>query len=385
MSLRQSAIAREPSPVMILTVGLLVSLILLAAIISLVWKTDHDVRVVLVSDLRVLDTLQRVEDAPSISQLVRAIVSSNDYDQRRHYDEEVQNLDELISSIIQVSSDAEIRRIAADWLQAHRNIMAVEKQAMQLGEDGKAAEGLQLLLSDRYYEPIDRYDRFEVIITDKARDRHQKSQAIIEQRTFIVFLLVLIIFLLFTAIWVVAVLSLRRYLKDRQQLLDKMSIMLEHDSLTNLYNRRGFMNAARTIWANDPVQNSHAAILYVDLDNLKIVNDTYGHETGDKMLVGASNMLRVAFPEPIVVARLGGDEFAIIQIVDSLDEGYKLEMRLQKTLEAYNKTSKLEVEISLSVGCFVFNPESLTLNQALSEADHLMYKNKKTRKTQTSA
>ncbi|MDX1972596.1 MAG: diguanylate cyclase, partial [Candidatus Sumerlaeia bacterium] len=285
MSLRHSAIAREPSPVMILTAGLLISLLMLAAIISLVWKTDHDVREVLVSDLKVLDTLQRIEDTPSISQLVRAIVTSNDYDQRRQYDDEVKNLDELISSIITLSSDPEIRRIAAEWLQAHRAIMAVEVQAMKLGEEGKSAEGLELLLSDRYYEPIDQYDRFEVLMMDKARARHQKSQAIIEQRTFIVFLLVLVIFLLFTAIWVVAVLSLRRYLRDRQQLLDKMSIMLEHDALTNLFNRRGFMNAARVIWANDSAEQSHAAILYVDLDNLKIVNDTYGHETGDKMLV----------------------------------------------------------------------------------------------------
>ncbi|MDX1971216.1 MAG: GGDEF domain-containing protein, partial [Candidatus Sumerlaeia bacterium] len=145
------------------------------------------------------------------------------------------------------------------------------------------------------------------------------------------------------------------------------------------------MNAARVIWANDSAEQSHAAILYVDLDNLKIVNDTYGHETGDKMLVATSNMLRLAFPDPIVVARLGGDEFAIIQTVDSVDEGHKLEMQLQKTLETYNKTSRLEVEISLSVGCFVFKPKSITLNQALSEADHLMYKNKKTRKTQSSA
>ena len=100
----------------------------------------------------------------------------------------------------------------------------------------------------------------------------------------------------------------------------RMRHLVDHDPLTGLLNRRGLAAAMQTQVAQSRRYGSAGALLVLDLDGFKAVNDTLGHDAGDKLLVRIADELRACLRETDVLARLGGDEFAVILPRETLDE-----------------------------------------------------------------
>jgi PAS domain S-box-containing protein len=96
--------------------------------------------------------------------------------------------------------------------------------------------------------------------------------------------------------------------------------LADHDALTGLLNRRGFAAAIQTQVAQSRRYGTAGALLILDLDGFKAVNDAHGHEAGDRLLVGVARELRTCLRETDVIARLGGDEFAVILPRETVDE-----------------------------------------------------------------
>ncbi len=153
-----------------------------------------------------------------------------------------------------------------------------------------------------------------------------------------------------------------------------------HDALTGLYNRRHFLELLETTLADCRTEERRFGIAYLDLDEFKPVNDTYGHTAGDALLVELARRLAEATRSKDVLARLGGDEFAVI-IVD-IKEPHDAERKAQRLANALRKPVQWEgvkLQCSVSIGVATFPEHGTTATELLHQADSAMYKNKRQR------
>jgi len=144
-----------------------------------------------------------------------------------------------------------------------------------------------------------------------------------------------------------------------------------HDVMTELYNRAFFEGTLLDLETNrqDPV-----AMIVIDLNNLKPVNDQFGHQAGDKLIRRTAEVLKAGTAEGMISARIGGDEFIIILPNTGLQAANELIERIQ-SLVTMNNNFYGEPELSLSLGAAVSEP-GISLEKVISLADDEMYKNK---------
>ena len=153
------------------------------------------------------------------------------------------------------------------------------------------------------------------------------------------------------------------------------------DDLTGLYNRRGFFSLAQKKLEISKRIKKKMFIIFVDIDNMKWINDTFGHREGDQSLIETSEILKRSYREADVIARMGGDEFAIIAMENTETSDEILFSRLQKNLDFHNNETSRGYNLSMSIGIIHFDHESnSTIDELLSRADTLMYEDKKRKK-----
>lgn len=153
------------------------------------------------------------------------------------------------------------------------------------------------------------------------------------------------------------------------------------DQLTCIYNRRGLFTLVDPILKQAKRQKKRIFMLYADIDNLKEINDTFGHKEGDAALIETANILKTNYRESDIIARIGGDEFVVIPVGTAGDDIEKIVDRLEKSLEIYNSGRKHDYRLSLSIGVTCYDPENpCSIEELLIQADELMYKHKKNKK-----
>lgn len=153
------------------------------------------------------------------------------------------------------------------------------------------------------------------------------------------------------------------------------------DGLTGLNNRRGFMILATGLLKFARRSGYSMCLLYIDLDSLKYINDTFGHAGGDAAITHFSRILIETFRDSDVIGRLGGDEFVVLIIDATQDDLADMAARLQRNVDAYNLQSSLGHALSFSLGTIWADSKSnITMEEFLSEADKAMYAHKQRRK-----
>jgi len=169
--------------------------------------------------------------------------------------------------------------------------------------------------------------------------------------------------------------------KEMEEELRKLSLT---DALTGLYNRRGFLTlAAQQLKVANRLKRE-LVLISADLDDLKIINDTMGHQEGDKALANVAKILMETFRTSDIIARIGGDEFVALQMMNPDDPPSISTERLQQTLARFNTESQKPYTISISVGTVLYNPDQpKTLDELLTEADTKMYEQKRSKNSKT--
>jgi diguanylate cyclase (GGDEF)-like protein len=152
------------------------------------------------------------------------------------------------------------------------------------------------------------------------------------------------------------------------------------DDLTGLYNRRGFLALAEQHLRM--IQRKGGALLiYLDLDDLKLINDTCGHLEGNRALVVTANVLRACFRQSDILARLGGDEFCVLMTDAGQDSPQQVRKRIQQRADFINALSSWNFRLSLSVGIAeVPVAHQPSLDQLLRIADAHMYEEKRSKR-----
>lgn len=158
----------------------------------------------------------------------------------------------------------------------------------------------------------------------------------------------------------------------------RLRVMAHYDSLTGLPNRVLFSDRLQQAMALSRRQGSKLAVVYIDLDEFKPVNDAFGHDAGDQLLIEIASRMRVVLREEDTLARLGGDEFAAI--VTSIQDETSLERLLFRLLGQVADpvwVARHSVEVSASIGYTLFpQAEALDGDQLLRQADQAMYEAK---------
>ncbi len=161
---------------------------------------------------------------------------------------------------------------------------------------------------------------------------------------------------------------------ERKEAVDKLEWIADHDPLTRLYNRRRFQIELENIIDISRQYQRSGALLYFDVDHFKYLNDTKGHQAGDRILILISKKLRSILKIPDIVARLGGDEFAVI--LAEADEKIAIEVakRIIKSIgEIESNILGGAHTISVSIGIVIFPNDGLNVDELLSNADMAMY------------
>jgi diguanylate cyclase (GGDEF)-like protein len=150
------------------------------------------------------------------------------------------------------------------------------------------------------------------------------------------------------------------------------------DDLTGVRNRRGFLVLAEHAWRLAQRTQVPCRLLFIDLDGVKHVNDTQGHQAGDALLVDAARVLAGVFRETDVIGRIGGDEFAVFELMDKAGGTTDGSQRLQAAIEAFNRHGGRPYRLSMSVGVEKLPAAAeTTLETLLSQADIAMYGRKR--------
>ena len=149
------------------------------------------------------------------------------------------------------------------------------------------------------------------------------------------------------------------------------------DELTGVLNRRGFVSVSNYVVKAAERANTNLVVLFFDLDGLKTVNDTLGHEAGSEMLKRFAGLLKGIFRKSDIIARIGGDEFAVLTTLDR-DEISKITLRISETAQADNAAHDAKISYSVGFAPLEKGAEN-ALEEAMAVADGFMYQQKRTK------
>ncbi len=165
----------------------------------------------------------------------------------------------------------------------------------------------------------------------------------------------------------------------RKRAEDDLHALLLKDELTGLPNRRGFITLSEQALKVATRTQRDVLMIFIDVDHLKHINDTWGHLAGDRALIDTARVLRESCREADLVARLGGDEFVALMSVDSDQTAEIVCERIQARVATHNRETDHGYALSLSVGATRSKAEGTMLADLLAQADTALYEQKRGR------
>ena len=174
-----------------------------------------------------------------------------------------------------------------------------------------------------------------------------------------------------------------QYAVERNRTLSSLKQLSLIDELTGALNRRGFTSLARQHLKIAQRASRELLLFFADVDGLKQINDRFGHQAGDQVLIAITGILRETFRSSDIIARLGGDEFTVLAINAPKETAETILTRLQEHVQKQNERSQ-PYQLSLSVGVARYDPQAdaTDLDELLARADRDLYANKESKKSQ---
>lgn len=164
---------------------------------------------------------------------------------------------------------------------------------------------------------------------------------------------------------------------ERYRREKRIARLAARDPLTALYNRRALEVRAPRVF-EDISPERPGALLLIDIDNFKQVNDLHGHSAGDRLLVALSEMIRAALPERAVAARLGGDEFVILLSHVGGEQVMELAAKLREQFQTTaTQNFATPQAVTLSIGANLFDQPPSSLAALIEQGDAALYESKR--------
>ena len=161
---------------------------------------------------------------------------------------------------------------------------------------------------------------------------------------------------------------------ERSNLHQELRHVVDHDSLTGLKTRKYALDILPSLMSQAQQSATRVVLMFIDLDDFKLINDTYGHHVGDKVLTDVSDKLTSCVRQDDVVARIGGDEFLIIlSKVTTLQDSHHIAQKIIASIEVLLPVPGDDTKLTLSIGMSVYPDDSLDMSQLMRHADSAMY------------
>ncbi len=160
---------------------------------------------------------------------------------------------------------------------------------------------------------------------------------------------------------------------ERKKVEERLEYLSTHDPLTGIYNRAFFEEEMRRL---ENPRFRPVSIIVCDVDDLKVINDTFGHGKGDKLLKAVADTIKMPFRSSDMVARIGGDEFVILLPLTSEAVAREACRRIKDSIENYNRNNPGELPLSVTLGVSTNTDPNIPLIETFKEADSDMYNNK---------
>lgn len=173
------------------------------------------------------------------------------------------------------------------------------------------------------------------------------------------------------------VVGVSRDVTERKRVEEQIEYQAYHDALTGLPNRRLFRDRLTVALAHARRMKHPLAVMFLDLDRFKVVNDTLGHSTGDELLKTVGTRLQASLREEDSIARMGGDEFTILLAdLKTTDDSAKIAQKVLDTVAQPLKVDGTELFVTTSIGIALFPSDGDTAEALLANADRAMYRAK---------
>ena len=189
---------------------------------------------------------------------------------------------------------------------------------------------------------------------------------------------IIIPFILLLAIFIYFNFKLKKEIKKRKEIEQQLSELANKDSLTNIFNRRKIEEICELELLRNKRYKSDLSIIFFDINNFKVINDSLGHHLGDEVLVKISNIIGKSIRNTDSIGRWGGDEFLIILPQTNISQCKNIVSHLEKQLSLIEFSESIKVTCSFGIAP---HEESDTLDSLLKKADESMYKEKTNHKT----
>lgn len=175
--------------------------------------------------------------------------------------------------------------------------------------------------------------------------------------------------------------AMDKEIKLRRTSREELESLSFRDELTGLHNRHGFIPLAEHYIKTLDRGRSAAYIVYADIDNMKLINDMYGHQEGDTVIKKTAGILNEAFNGSSIIARISDDEFAVFPAELQGSDGGMINERLWKEISEVNAAGGRGYSISISWGIAEYDPaDPCSLDELLSRSEELMYEQKRKKK-----
>jgi diguanylate cyclase (GGDEF)-like protein/PAS domain S-box-containing protein len=168
--------------------------------------------------------------------------------------------------------------------------------------------------------------------------------------------------------------------QERQKMINSLKTLNTMDELSGLYNRRGFIASVQEQLQLTKGKNIRLYFAFIDIDNLKKINDLWGHKKGDEAIISLAKILKASMRKSDIKGRLGGDEFAVLVQKAPKSGVNTLISRLHKNLKEFNSKKMFCFELSVSIGIAEYDSKNpCSMDELMIQADKLMYRDKKRR------
>ena len=182
---------------------------------------------------------------------------------------------------------------------------------------------------------------------------------------------IILVSFIFYPITLIGIWGINQRRKIKNQESQRIRYLATHDGMTGLYNK-AFLEAE--IERLNLGRSYPVSIIMIDANNLKTINDTFGHQAGDQMLKNIGAILRESFRTEDILARIGGDEFAVVLPLTNIDESKKIISRFSEDVQKFNLTDSF-IKVDVAIGCATSN-EKEDLKAVIKRADEEMYQDK---------
>ncbi|MGM0370138.1 MAG: diguanylate cyclase domain-containing protein [Bacillota bacterium] len=314
----------------------------------------------------------------SLEMSIFMAASTGDLRWKDNYEKHKPQLNEVINKINQLAEVKEATRETSKIKKKLKTISRIEDKAFKLISRGNKGEAKTLLKGWTYTK-----NQLDIEgATKNLRDvlDRQVSEAIARERRniFLLSIFVVISLIILIIAWYIFINQWRSNRKARREKEEKIMFLSYHDHLTELYNRRYFMKNGQNELREVKKKDEELAIIMIDLDNFKEVNDNFGHDIGDLVLQKTASRLEDIFGDNDIVARLGGDEFTIVLTDINFKEDIK--QVVNRLINYFNQPliiNQSKLFISISVGVSIYPNDGENLEELIKNADNAMYRAKK--------